>query len=144
MAAIREPMVWTTLAGGFVLMTGIEVPRAVVNTVDLIGQMGIPLMLITLGVAISRLSPRGIGRALVLSLLKFALCLAVALVAGYFFALPPLALGVLVLQVITPVAVTSYMIAEKYGADAAEVAGLVVVSTLFSIVAIPVTLAFFI
>ena len=49
--------------------------------------------------------------------------------------------AVLVLQVATPVAVTSYLLAEKYGADAQAVAGLVVVSTLLSVVLIPVLLA---
>ena len=38
----------------------------------------------------------------------------------------------LVLQVATPVAVTSYMLAAKYDARPDEVAGLVVVSTLIS------------
>ncbi|MEL6566691.1 MAG: AEC family transporter, partial [Pseudomonadota bacterium] len=49
--------------------------------------------------------------------------------------------GVLVLQVATPVAVTSYMLAEKYGAEAENVAGLVVASTLMSVAALPVLLA---
>ena len=36
---------------------------------------------------------------------------------------------------------TSYLIAEKYEADAESVAGLVVVSTLVSVVSLPLTLA---
>ena len=36
------------------------------------------------------------------------------------------------------------MIAEKYGADAEAVAGLVVVSTLLAVVLLPLTLAFLI
>jgi hypothetical protein len=54
----------------------------------------------------------------------------------------PVAIAVLVLQVETPVAVTSYLLAEKYGADSDAVAGLVVVSTLMAVIALPVTLAF--
>ena len=38
-------------------------------------------------------------------------------------------------------AVTSYMLAEKYGADAQQVAGLVVASTLMSVAALPLLLA---
>lgn len=45
------------------------------------------------------------------------------------------------LQVAMPVAVTSYMLAEKYRAKAQDVAGLVVVSTLLSVFALPVLLA---
>jgi len=53
------------------------------------------------------------------------------------------ALAVLVLQVSTPVAVTSYLMAEKFNANAAEVAGLVVISTMLSVVSIPLVLALF-
>jgi malate permease and related proteins len=114
------------------------------NALDLVGQMAIPLMLVTLGVAISRLAPRSIGRSVWISMVKLGLCVAVPLGVGLWFQLPSVALGVLVLQVATPVAVTSYMLAEKYNAKSDEVAGLVVVSTLISVIAIPVMLAFFI
>jgi predicted permease len=106
--------------------------------------MAIPLMLLTLGVAISRLQPRALSRAVWLCLVKLAICLVVAYAVGRWFALPSPALGVLVLPVATPVAVTSYMLAAKYKAHPDEVAGLVVVSTLMSVVAIPALLAAFV
>jgi predicted permease len=49
-----------------------------------------------------------------------------------------------VLQVATPVAVTSYMLAAKYDARPDEVAGLVVVSTLLAVPGIPILLAVFV
>jgi predicted permease len=42
----------------------------------------------------------------------------------------------------TPVAVTSCLLAEKYGADAQPVAGLVLASTLLSVVTLPLILLF--
>jgi malate permease and related proteins len=142
--AIREPIVWGTVAGVAFMVMGWGVPVWLGNTLDLVGQIAIPLMLITLGVAISRLQPRGIGRALVISLGRLAICLAVPLGVGLWLGLPRVALAVLVLQISTPVAVTSYMLAAKYHARADEVAGLVVVSTLLALVSVPLTLAFFI
>jgi malate permease and related proteins len=142
--AIREPLVWGTLLGSAFLVLGWTVPEWVGNTLDLVGQMAIPLMLITLGVAIARLQPRALGRAFWLCLAKLAICTAVPLAVGLAFGLPRLTLGVLVLQVATPVAVTSYMLAAKYRARPDEVAGLVVVSTLMSIPAIPLLLGFFV
>lgn len=143
-AAIREPLVWGTLLGGLFLVLDWRVPPWAAASLDLVGQMAIPLMLLTLGVAISRLQPRALGRAFWLCLVKLAICIAVPLVVGRWFALPHPALGVLVLQLATPVAVTSYMLAAKYQARPDEVAGLVVVSTLMSVVAIPAILAFFV
>ncbi len=141
--AIKEPMVGATLLGGLFLVMNWSLPEWSMNTLELIGQMGIPLMLVTLGVAISRLHPGAILRATILSILKLIACFAVALWAGLQFDLDRIALAVLVLQVTTPVAVTSYMLAEKYEANATEVAGLVVVSTLLSVIAIPLILALF-
>ena len=138
---LREPLVWATLLGGVFLWQGWQTPTFVTNTLELIGQMAIPLMLITLGVAVARLTPGGIGRAILLSVVKLALCVGIAWIAALAFDLERVAFGVLVLQIATPVAVTSYLLAEKYGADAQAVAGLVVVSTLISVGALPLLLA---
>ncbi|SIO48036.1 hypothetical protein SAMN05444722_2487 [Rhodovulum sp. ES.010] len=141
---VKEPLVAATLLGGLFLWQGWETPVFLTNTLELIGQMAIPLMLITLGVAIARLHPGHLPRAMWLSAVKLALCLAATVAVGRWFALDPVPFAVLVLQISTPVAVTSYLLAEKYGADAEAVAGLVVVSTLLSVITLPVTLAFLI
>ena len=138
---LREPLVWATLLGAVFLWQGWQTPLFLTNTLQLIGQMAIPMMLITLGVAVARLHPGGILRAVVLSLTKLVLCIGVAWAAAVVFDLDKIAFGVLVLQVATPVAVTSYLLAEKYGADSQAVAGLVVVSTLMSVGALPLLLA---
>ena len=138
---LREPLVWATLLGAVFLWQGWQTPLFLTNTLQLIGQMAIPMMLITLGVAVARLHPGGILRAVVLSLTKLVLCVGVAWAAAVVFDLDKIAFGVLVLQVATPVAVTSYLLAEKYGADSQAVAGLVVVSTLMSVGALPLLLA---
>ena len=138
----REPLVYATLLGGLFLWQGWETPPFLTNALDLIGQMGIPIMLITLGVAIARLRIRSFGLPVLLSILKVLICVACSVAVGLWFDLEPVAFGVLVLQLATPVAVTSYMLAEKYGADSDSVAGLVVVSTLMSVAAIPLVLSF--
>ncbi|NRB21042.1 MAG: AEC family transporter [Rhodobacteraceae bacterium] len=138
---LKEPMVWATLLGGLFLWQGWQTPQFLTNALDLIGQMAIPLMLITLGVAVARLTPGKISRAVALSLAKLLICVAVGWGLGLLFALDHVAFGVLVLQLSTPVAVTSYLLAEKFNADSEAVAGMVVVSTLMAVVALPLLLA---
>ena len=139
---LREPLVWGTVLGALFLWQGWQTPTFLTNALDLVGQMAIPMMLITLGVAVARLSAKGLLQAAALSGVKLALCTAVAWGVGRYVNLDPIAFGVLVLQVATPVAVTSYLLAEKYGAQSDKVAGLVVASTLMSVAALPVILAF--
>ncbi len=139
--AFKEPLVWATALGALFLWQGWTLPRFAMNTLELLGQIAIPLMLITLGVAVARLHPRGLGRATLMSLGKVVLCAGIAAVAGLAFDLAPEPFAVLVVQIATPVAVTSYMLAEKYGADSDSVAGLVVSSTLLSVLYLPLLLA---
>ena len=139
-AVVKEPMVAATILGALFMFMDWQTPMFLTNALDLIGQMAIPLMLITLGVAVARLNPAGMGKAMVLSIGKLVICTAIAWVVGRWFTLDPVAFGVLVLQVATPVAVTSYLIAEKYGADSDAVAALVVTSSVLSVGCLPLIL----
>lgn len=139
--ALKEPMVWATLLGGLFLWQDWQTPRFVTNSLELVGQMAIPVMLITLGVAIARLTPGKTRLAILLSLAKLCASVAIGWGLGRMFGLDSVAFGVLVLQLATPVAVTSYLLAEKFEADAEAVAGLVVVSTLMSVAALPLLLS---
>ena len=141
-AVIKEPMVWATTFGAIFMLQGWQTPVFLTNTLELIGQLAIPLMLITLGVALARLQAPSFGRAVWLSILKFIICVIVSFTIGRWFGLEPIALAVLVIQVSTPVAVSSYLLAQKYGANANEVAGLVVVSTAISVIGLPLLLGF--
>ncbi|MGI9389217.1 MAG: AEC family transporter [Boseongicola sp.] len=141
-AVIKEPLVGATILGGLFLWQDWETPRFLTNTLTLIGQLAIPLMLITLGVALARLQPTKLGLTAALSFLKAAVCIGLAIAVGLWFQLDDVAFAVFVLQVGTPVAITSYLLAEKYGADAEAIAGLVVISTLMSVGILPLILAF--
>ncbi len=66
---------------------------------------------------------------------------AIAVLVVCLFGLTGAARGVLILQLVMPVAVTSYLFAERYRAEPDKVAGTVVVSTLISVAAIPAALA---
>ena len=139
---IQEPLVAATVLGAVFLWQGWKTPAFLTNAIELIGQMAIPMMLITLGVAVARLETKAMTRAVFLSLIKVFICVGAGWLAATWFGLEPVAAAVLIVQVATPVAVTSYLLAEKYGVDAQPVAGLVVASTLLSVLALPVILAF--
>mgnify|MGYP001368117077 CR=1 FL=1 len=141
---LKEPLVPAVLLGTVFLINGWQTPRFLTNTLELIGQMAIPLMLITLGVAIGRMKRSGLTRVFWPAVWKFLVCLICALLVVWLFNLPRIASAILILQVTTPVAVTSYLLAEKYGLDAESVAALVIVSTLLSVMFIPICLAFLI
>jgi len=121
---------------------GVVAPVFVANTVALAGQMAIPLMLVTLGVAIAKLNVKGLARALALSAFKVVLCAIAAIAVCRLLGVSGTARSMLVLQALTPVAVTAYLLAERYQTDPTAVAALVVVSTLVAVGVMPLALIF--
>ena len=97
---------------------------------------------ITLGVAVARLKTSLAYKTLGISLSKIMIGIIAGIGVGYQFNLPYEAFAVLVIQMSMPVAVTSYLLAEKYGADSEAVAGLVVISTFLTTFITPVLLSF--
>ncbi|MEQ8441100.1 MAG: AEC family transporter [Alphaproteobacteria bacterium] len=124
------------------LSTDTVLPIWIANTVDLIGQFTIPLMLLFLGVSLARLTVTGVARAVLLSLVRIGGGLAVGLVLVYAFGLEGPAAGVVLIQTSMPVAVFNYLFAQYYDNSPSEVAGLVVVSTAISFATLPVLLYF--
>lgn len=138
---LREPILWASLMGVGALIVDWQPPQLILNSVGLIGQMGIPLMLLTLGAAVARLQPARVLPAFGLSAIKLSIGLAAGIAIGHAIGLTGIPLAVLILQMATPVGVTSYLMAERYQTDPDASASLVVTSTILAIIALPITLS---
>ena len=138
---LKEPLVPATILGLLFMFYGWEIPKILTNSLNLISQMAIPLMLITLGVAVARLKTQLAFKTLGISISKIMIGTIAGITVGYQFSIPYEAFAVLIIQMSMPVAVTSYLLAEKYGANSEEVAGLVVVSTFLTTFTAPVVLS---
>jgi malate permease and related proteins len=83
---LKMPLIYAVFLSLGVLLLGIEVPRWVGNTLDLLGGLTIPLMLIALGVSLGQLKVTALPRNLLLSLLRigggFAVALGIAALFG--------------------------------------------------------------
>lgn len=123
-----------------VLLLDLELPRWMDNTVRLLGNMSIPMMLLTLGVSLASIRPQQVGRGMLLGGLRILSGAAVGWGIALAMELPPLAQGVLVMQSAMPVAVFNYLFAVKAGRSPETVASLVICSTLLSFLLIPVLL----
>ncbi|MEL6337546.1 MAG: AEC family transporter [Pseudomonadota bacterium] len=139
--ALKQPLVYASILGGAAAVTDFTPPVWAMETLKLAGQPAIPLMLLTLGVSIARLRVGDLGLATGITVVKLAITAAAGYAVALAFGLTGAALGALVLQLMMPSAVTSYLIAARYERDPDAVAGLVVISTLVSLAAIPGVLA---
>ncbi len=137
MKALRHPLLHAAVFGMAFSWAGIDLPGWIANTLDLAGQPAIPLMLLALGASMATLPAIFPRRAIAFSVFKLALSGAVAYAIARAAGLSELASDVFVLQAVTPMAVTAYMLAERYGRSPAEVAQLVMVSTALVAIALP-------
>jgi predicted permease len=120
---------------------GIEVPTWISRTTELLGDIAIPLMLLTLGVSLSKMHPDSLGRSVVLALVRFGLGVSAGLLITTVLGVEGLTRKVLILQAAMPVGVLNYLFAHRYGRSPEQVASLVLVSTLLSVLTIPALLA---
>ena len=140
MRALRQPLLHAAVFGALFSWAGIDLPSWIDNALKLAGQPAIPLMLLALGASMATLPAAFPTRAIGLSAFKLVLSGVLAFVMARAAGLSELATDVFVLQAVTPVAVTTYMLAERYKRSPAEVAQLVMVSTAMVALALPAIL----
>ncbi len=137
---VRLPIVWALAFVLFVMFTGLRPPEMIMRTSHLLAGISVPLMLMSLGYSLAHLHVGALPRSLLFSCARlfggFAVGWGVALLLG----LEGVERGVLVTQSAMPSAVLNYLFATRYGNQGADVAGIVVLSTLMSIFLLPVFL----
>jgi len=112
------------------------------NTLAILSGLTIPLMLLMLGASLARIPVTRYSRAIWLSLLRIGMGTVTGLVIAHLFGFTGAERGAFVLQCAMPVAVYCYVYAQMYDKEPDAIASLVVVSTVISIITIPVLLAF--
>jgi malate permease and related proteins len=137
----RTPLVWAVAASVVVLALRIRLPEWLANTTQLLGDLSIPLMLLTLGVSLAELNVGRLPLTVALSIVRLGMGSAVGFALAALLDLEGAARGVLILQCSMPAAVFNSLFAEQYGRSPADVASMVVVSTLLSFVTLPLLLA---
>jgi len=137
---LRTPLVWATLLSIILALAGVTLPLWIRNTADILGGLTIPMMLITLGVSLSNLKVRAVGRSAIYASLRFAFGISAGWLISEWLGLEGVARGVVILQASMPPAVFNYLIAARYERNEADVAGVVVVGTAMSAVVVPIVL----
>ncbi|MEX0807577.1 MAG: AEC family transporter [Dongiaceae bacterium] len=134
------PILYAVAFSVVVIATGWTVPQWIGNTIELLGGVTIPMMLLALGVSLARLRVTTLHRALVLSLVRLAGGAAVGYGIGVLFDLSDLARGAILIQATMPVAVFNYLFAQYYSRQPEQVAGMVMLSTILSFLTLPLLL----
>ncbi len=138
--ALRTPSIHAVALAVAIQLSGFALPQWITNTTTLLGNCAVPLMLLALGVALSKLKLSGALRALSMSALRLGLGFAVGLLVVWAMGLTGTMRGVVLVQSSMPVAVFNYLWALRYDNQPEAVAGMVLGSTAMAFVALPALL----
>lgn len=136
-ALVTNPIILSVFVAIAMVLGDWQLPAALHNSVELVGGLTIPLMLITLGVSLARLGVQHLADATLFALARLAIGLGAGWLVCEWLSLEGVLRGVVLIQSSMPVAVFNYLFAERYGQGPERVAGMVVVSTLLSFLLLP-------
>jgi predicted permease len=133
----RLPLLYATIAGLSFNLGQIKIPELLFQPLAMLGQATIPLMLVSLGYRLHDIRSLQWGHAVGGALLRIFGGFAAANVAVQLIGADGVNRQVLLLYGCLPAAVINFVLTEKYGQDPDLAASIVVLSTLASVVTIP-------
>jgi len=141
---IKSPPFYAIIISVILLYYNIKLPTFVENTSSLLTYATIFLILMSLGIALTRLKVFSFDKALVCSVGRVILGPIIGFGVIKIFDLNGFAAGVLLIQCSMPSAVLNYLIATMYSSKKIvdSVASTIVVSTFMSFITIPIVIFF--
>tara|TARA_Y100000817_G_scaffold159247_1_gene124504 strand:+ start:792 stop:1691 length:900 start_codon:yes stop_codon:yes gene_type:complete len=137
---LKSPAFYSVLVSVLILYFQIPVPNFIVNTTMLLTYATIFLILMSLGIALTRLKVFSFNKALISSIARVILGPVVGLTLIYLFNLNGIAAGVLLIQCSMPSAILNYLVGSMYSPKTVidSIASTIVVSTILSFITIPI------
>jgi predicted permease len=139
---IKIPMVFAAILGLSYSLTGWQLPSVVSTSVEMLGQVAIPLMLFSLGVRLTSIDLQDWRIGVAGAIICPATGIILVLLISPFLSLSELQYGQLLIFGALPPAVLNFMVAEKYQQQPRQVAAIVLMGNLGSLIAIPAVLYF--
>ena len=137
---IKNGPFYAILVSMFFLYFKIETPVFIVNTGMLLAYATIVLVLMSLGIGLSKLKVFSFYSAFILSIHRVILGPLIGLCLINFFNLKGMEAGVLLIQTAMPSAILTYLVAQMYSPKRVvdSIASTIVISTLMSFISIPI------
>lgn len=144
---IINPGIISVVIGVLVFISPVKLPYAVSGTLDLLSSVTTPLSMIVIGGLLAKVHVREIFsnvRVYIYSLLRLLIIPFITWWALKFFNLSYLMAGIPIIMAAMPVAANSAILAEEYKGNSELASQIVFISTLLSLITIPVIVKLFV
>ncbi len=142
---VTSPIIYAVALSLILMATGNSLPQPIAKSFDILGGLSIPLMLLTLGHTLATLRIASLGRAILLTGLHLVMAVGIAMGLVWLFGFTGAERGALILCCLMPSSVATYLFIDQhvpeYGPD---VAGFILLSTLTTILVLPLALTYWI
>ena len=137
---IKSPAFYSIIISVIFIYFKIEVPNFIVNTTMLLTYATIFLILMSLGIALTRLKVFSFNKALISSVARVLMGPLIGFFIIKFFNLGGVAAGVLLIQCSMPSAILNYLVGSIYSPKRIvdNIASMIVVSTVLSFITVPI------
>ena len=141
---IKSPAFYAILITVFILYFQIETPKFVINTVMLLAYTMIVLILMSLGIGLTQMKVFSFKSSIITSIGRVIVGPIIGFIIIKIFNLNGFAAGVLLIQSSMPSAILCYLVASMYSPKEIvdNISSMIVVSTLMSLVTVPITVFF--
>ncbi len=138
----RMPQIYAIIISVLLVYFAIPIPDFIFTPLDLIGKITIPLALIILGYKLTEVKVTSIKFGLLSSAVRIGGGLLLASIFVFLFNIQGITRSVILMQSAMPSALMSMILAQKYHSDPEKAASAVFISTIISLVTIPILLYF--
>lgn len=139
---LKLPVLYAAVLGLIFNLTRVEVPSLIVDSLDFISKMALPLVLIVLGHSLARARITSLPTTILASVLRMGVGLALGFAIVTLLDITGIFRSVVILDSAMPAAAASAILAVKYRNEAEQVSSVVFLTTLVSLVTIPLLLSY--
>jgi hypothetical protein len=140
---LNTPVIYALAIALLLLGLDLHLPKPLASSFGILGGLAIPLMLLTLGHTLATLKLSAIGRGALLAGFHLVMASATAFGLAALFGFSGTERGIFILMCLMPVSVATYLFVELYTPEHAPVAAsLILVSTLLTVLVLPIVLTY--
>jgi predicted permease len=140
--AVRLPLLYGSVGGAALALTGTTLPAVVMEPIEMLADMAIPIMLLNLGIQLHTLRITDVSHSVAVVVIRMGGGFAAGMLFVNIFGITGVDRQVLLLASAMPPAVINVVFAQRYDREPSLVASSITLGTLLSVVSIPLVLYF--
>jgi len=139
---IRMPLIYAAFLGIVLQLTSLNIPKPLMEGISLVADASIPTVMLVLGMQLAAISRKRVAYRYVSAVTVIRMVLSPLIAAGilYFMPVSDMLKAVIILQAAMPAAANTTMFALQFGTEPDLVSFTTFITTLISIITIPIVL----